>query len=133
MPLFLTMSLFGSIGTLFYIIVQPLTKKYLSVQWRRYYLICNILEYLIPFPYFHTKYRELLSFLWRVQPSNKSTEKEVYTDYTANIIQIAPHRIYISDWIVYILIIGVIIVGLGILFLQICRYRRIQSLLRNNV
>lgn len=52
MPLILTMSLFGSIGTLLYMILLPLFKRYFSVEWRRVYLICNILEYLIPFPYY---------------------------------------------------------------------------------
>ena len=51
MPLLVTMSLFGSIGTAVYILLRPLFKKYFSLRWRRIYLMCNILEYLIPFTY----------------------------------------------------------------------------------
>lgn len=132
MPLLFTMSLCGSIGTLFYIVVCPLAKKYLSVQWRRYYLICNILQYLIPFPYFHTKYRGLLKAAWSVRLPFRSDEEALYIDYTANVVQIAPHRIYILDWIVYILIAGVIMVGSVMFCRQIYRYWKIKYFLKNN-
>ncbi len=44
MSLFGTMSLFGSAGTLFYIVLSPFVNKSFSIQWRRGYLILNIVE-----------------------------------------------------------------------------------------
>lgn len=70
MSLFGTMSLFGSAGTLFYIVLSPFVNKSFSIQWRRGYLILNIVEYLFPFPYYFSRYKSLLKAL-RIWPFRK--------------------------------------------------------------
>lgn len=131
MPLLLTMSFFGSVGTLAYIVLLPLIKKYLSVQWRRCYLICNILEYLVPFPYFHVLYKELLEVMCGGNLQRNPAENTLFTDYTANIIQIAPSKIRVPDAVVYGLMAVIIMVGMVVFYGWMQKYRRIKRFLRN--
>lgn len=132
MPLLLTMSLFGSIGTLFYIVLKPLMKKYFSVWWRRGYLICNILEYLIPFPYFYAQYRMLLDNFSMDKMFPKSTVDLTYMNVTTKYIQVAVDRIHIPHVVTYTLIIGIIMAGLILLGKQIYKYRLMRSFLKND-
>ncbi|MDE7415906.1 MAG: M56 family metallopeptidase [Lachnospiraceae bacterium] len=132
MPLLFAMSLFGSIGTLVYFLLLPLSRKYLSVKWRRYYLICNIMEYLIPFPYCHVMYKELLKAMWRREPSYSPAEKTLFTDYTENVIQIAPGEIYIPNAAVYVLAAVIVIISMWILWCWFQKYKRIKYFLRTN-
>lgn len=82
MSLFGTMSLFGSAGTLFYIVLSPFVNKSFSIQWRRGYLILNIVEYLFPFPYYFSRYKSLLKAL-RLWPfPERQTEPPLFLNYT---------------------------------------------------
>ncbi|MDE6052817.1 MAG: M56 family metallopeptidase, partial [Lachnospiraceae bacterium] len=132
MPLLFAMSLFGSIGTLVYLLLLRMSRKYLSVKWRRYYLICNIMEYLIPFPYCHVMYKELFLVIWRGQLSYSPAEKTLFTDYTKNVIQITSDEIYIPNETVYILAAVMVIIGMGILLRWLRKYKRIKYFLRTN-
>lgn len=133
MPLLLTMSLFGSIGTLGYLVLLPWAKKYLSVQWRRCYLICNILEYIVPFPCLCIIYKDLLGAV--VGTGRRlcgHVENMGWENCTENIIQIAPRKIYIPDAAVYILSAAVMIAGIVIFCCWFCKYRRIRRFVRGN-
>ena len=131
MPLLFTMSLLGSIGTFFYIILYPFAKKHLSIQWRRYYLICNILEYILPLPYYNTLYGDLLAFIWKFHVPCITNKKAEYTNYTSRIIQITPNKIIPPNWIIFFLLTGIILIGLCFFSCQFYRYLKIKRILRN--
>lgn len=131
MPLLFTMSLFGSIGTVFYIILSPIAKKHFTIKWRRYYLICNILEYILPLPYYNPHYRNLLAFIWKFHLPCKVNEKVEYIDYTSRIIQITPDKIIPPNWIIFLLLTGIILFGLCFLGCQFYRYSKTKRILRN--
>lgn len=131
MPLLLTMSLFGSIGTFFYIILYPVAKKHLSIQWRRYYLICNILEYILPFPYYNTIYKDLLDFIWKFHLPRIAYEEAEYTNYTSRIIQITPTKIIPPNWIIFFLLTGIILFGLCFFSFQFYRYVKAKRIIRD--
>ena len=131
MPLLLTMSFFGSVGTLAYIVLQPLTKKYLSVRWRRCYLVCNILEYLIPFPCFHVLYKETLKIMCKGDLGYSPDENALFTEYTKNVIQVASGKIYVPDVGFYGLVIIIVMIGMVVFCVWMQKYRRIKRFLRN--
>lgn len=132
MPLLVTMSLFGSIGTAVYILLRPLFKKYFSLRWRRIYLMCNILEYLIPFPYYHIKYKKLLNTIFARYLPEKSVEASRYVDDTTDFIQITAGKIEISNAAIYILITGIVITGILLFGYQIYKYWRIRHFLQDD-
>lgn len=133
MPLLLTMSFLGSVGTLVYIVLQPLTKKYLSVRWRRCYLVCNILEYLIPFPCFYILYKEALKIMCGGDLGYSPDESTLFTEYTKNVIQVAPGKIYVPDVGFYCLVIVIVMTGMVMLCKWMQKYRRIKKFLRNHM
>ncbi len=133
MPLLVTMSIFGSVGALSYIILLPLMKKYFSVTWRRNYLICVILEYLIPFPYFNVKYKEVLKTVFSAFLPHKNVESLVYVDDTVDFIQITLGRVEISNATAYIFAAGVILVGLVLYGYQIFKYLVVKHYIRHGV
>lgn len=133
MPLLVTMSIFGSVGALSYIILLPLMKKYFSVTWRQNYLICVILEYLIPFPYFNVKYKEVLRTVFSAFQPHKNVEPLVYVDDTVDFIQITLGRVEISNATAYIFAAGVILVGLVLYGYQIFKYLVVKHYIRHGV
>ncbi|MDE7321664.1 MAG: M56 family metallopeptidase [Lachnospiraceae bacterium] len=133
MPLLVTMSIFGSVGTLIYFILLPILKKYFSVTWRRNYLICVILEYLIPFPCFNVKYKEILRTVFSGFLPRKTAESLVYSDDTVDFIQITFGRVQITNSAVYIFVVGVIVVGLILYGFQIYRYLLVRYYIRHSV
>lgn len=133
MPLLVTMSIFGSVGALSYIILLPLMKKYFSVTWRRNYLICVILEYLIPFPYFNVKYKEVLRTVFSAFQPHKNVEPLVYVDDTVDFIQITLGRVEISNATAYIFAAGVILVGLVLYGYQIFKYLVVKHYIPHGV
>ncbi|MDE6619962.1 MAG: M56 family metallopeptidase [Lachnospiraceae bacterium] len=132
MPLLLTMSLFGSFGTLGYIVLLPFAKKYLSVRWRRYYLICNLLEYLVPFPCFQILYQDLLKVMCRWNLRCRPAGNSLFWNYTANVIQIAPNGIYVPNIACYIFIAIIVLTGMVMFYEWMQRYKRIKRFLRSN-
>ena len=133
MPLLLTMSFLGSVGTLVYIVLQPLTKKYLSVRWRRCYLVCNILEYLIPFPCFRVLYKEALKIMCGGDLGYSPDESTLFTEYTKNVIQVAPGKIYVPDVGFYCLVIVIVMTGMVVFCVWMQKYRRIKKFLWNHM
>lgn len=103
MSLLGTMSLFGSVGTLIYIVMYPFVSRSFTIQWRRGYLILNIVEYLVPFPYYVSRYKSFLEVLgiWHFPPIQAETD--LFIDYTDQIIQIAPYNIRIPNSAAYLL------------------------------
>ncbi len=133
MPLLVTMSLFGSLGTLIYVILLPITRKYFPVTWRRNYLICVALEYLIPFPYFSVEYREILRTVFPEFLPHKAVKSLVYTDDTVDIIQIGAGHVAVSNSAVYIFAAIVIFIGLILYGFQIYRYMVVRYYIRYSV
>lgn len=133
MPLLVTMSLFGSLGTLIYVILLPITRKYFPVTWRRNYLICVALEYLIPFPYFSVNYGKFLTTVFSDFLSHKASNPLVYIDDTVDIIQIGAGHVAVSNSAVYIFAAIVIFIGLILYGFQIYRYMVVRYYIRYSV
>lgn len=132
MSLFGTMSLFGSIGTLFYIVLSPFVNKSFSIQWRRGYLILNIVEYLFPFPYYFSRYKSLLKAL-RIWPfPERQTEPPLFLNYTDQVIQIAPYKIRIPNSAAYLLSAVLVVIGIAIVNRYLIKYKKIKGYLRQN-
>ena len=132
MSLFGTMSLFGSAGTLFYIVLSPFVNKSFSIQWRRGYLILNIVEYLFPFPYYFSRYKSLLKAL-RIWPfPERQTEPPLFLNYTDQVIQIAPYKIRIPNSAAYLLSAVLVVIGIAIVNRYLIKYKRIKGYLRQN-
>lgn len=126
------MTLCGTGGTLLYMAMKPLAEKYLSVHWRRVYLILNILMYLVPLPYFHAQYRRL----FHKPPLDKIFPEfmmdQARTDVTARYIQIAEGRIYVPHLTLYILILVIFIAGAVWAGRQVHKYYRLKSFINDN-
>lgn len=133
MPLLVTMSLFGSLGTLIYLVLLPVMKKYFSVAWRRNYLICVILEYLIPFPYFSIEYREILETVFSCFMPKKNVEPSVYLDDTVEFIQVTFGHVEIPNSTAYFFVAGVILVGLILYGFQMLRYLIVKHYIGHSV
>lgn len=133
MPLLVAMSLFGSLGTLIYAILLPITRKCFPVTWRRNYLICVIFEYLIPFPYFSVNYGEFLSTVFSDFVPHKVSSPMVYIDDTVDIIQIGAGHVAVSNSAAYIFAAIVIFVGLILYGFQIYRYMVVRYYIRYSV
>lgn len=133
MPLLVTMSLFGSLGTLIYVVLLPITRKYFPVTWRRNYLICVVLEYLIPFPYFSVEYKEILKAVFSDFLPHKISNPLVYIDDTVDIIQIAVGHVEVTNSTAYIFAAIVIFVGLILYGFQIYRYMVVRYYIRYSV
>ena len=132
MSLFGTMSLFGSTGTLFYIVLSPFVNKSFSIQWRRGYLILNIVEYLFPFPYYFSRYKSLLKAL-RIWPfPERQTEPPLFLNYTDQVIQIAPYKIRIPNSAAYLLSAVLVVIGIAIVNRYLIKYKKIKGYLRQN-
>ncbi len=132
MSLFGTMSLFGSAGTLFYIVLSPFVNKSFSIQWRRGYLILNIVEYLFPFPYYFSRYKSLLKAL-RIWPfPERQTEPPLFLNYTDQVIQIAPYKIRIPNSAAYLLSAVLAVIGIAIVNRYLIKYKKIKGYLRQN-
>ena len=132
MSLLGTMSLFGSIGTLFYIVLYPFVSRSFSIQWRRGYLILNIVEYLLPFPYYFSRYKDLLKALRIWSFAERQAEDALFINYTDQIIQIAPYRIRIPNSAVYLLSAVLVLIGIGIVIRYLKKYKKIKGYLRQN-
>lgn len=133
MPLLFCMSLFGTIAAVIYLLTEPLAKQYLSVTWRRRYLICNILCFVFPFQYFFgVGYRNFLSSVYEKVIPPEPVEKPLFEDVTGDIIQIAPQGIYMEDAYIYMLLIGSVIIGLVLLYHQLRKYQTIKKYLMKN-
>ena len=132
MSLLGTMSLFGSIGTLFYIVLYPIVSRSFSIQWRRGYLILNIVEYLLPFPYYFSRYKDLLKALRIWSFAERQAEDALFINYTDQIIQIAPYRIRIPNSAVYLLSAVLVLIGIGIVIRYLKKYKKIKGYLRQN-
>ena len=79
MPLLFSMSLFGTIAAVIYLLIEPIAKRYFSVTWRRRYLICSILCFVFPFQYFFgVGYRNFLSSVYRKVVPQKPAENSPY-------------------------------------------------------
>ena len=127
MSLFGTMSLFGSAGTLFYIVLSPFVNISFSIQWRRGYLILNIVEYLFPFPYYFSRYKSLLKAL-RIWPfPERQTEPPLFLNYTDQVIQIAPYKIRIPNSAAYLLSAVLVVIGIAIVNRYLIKYKRIKD------
>lgn len=133
MPLLVTMSLFGSLGTLIYVILLPITRKYFAVTWRRNYLICVVLEYLIPFPYFSVNYGRILKTVFSDFLPHEAEVSLAYIDDTANFIQIAAGHVEIPNSVAYIFAAFVMFVGLILYGFQIYRYMVVHCYVRYSV
>lgn len=133
MPLLVTMSLFGSLGTLIYVVLLPITRKYFPVTWRRNYLICVVLEYLIPFPYFSVEYKEILKAVFSDFLPHKISNPLVYIDDTVDIIQIAVGHVEVTNSTAYIFAAIVIFVGVILYGFQIYRYMVVRYYIRYSV
>ena len=133
MPLLFSMSLFGTIAAVIYLLIEPIAKRYFSVTWRRRYLICNILCFVFPFQYFFgVGYRNFLSSVYRKVVPQKPVEKLPYEDMTGDIIQISPQGIYMKDSYIYILLICSVVIGLVLLYHQLRKYQMIKKYLTKN-
>lgn len=129
MPLFFTMSLCGINGTLFYIVLKPLAKKYLSVQWRRVYLIINILMYLVPLPYFHAQYKRVFRSIPMDEILDKSSVGLMYRNLTNKYIQMAVGKIHIPNVILYIFVTGIVVTSVVLFGKQLYKYYRMRCFL----
>ena len=133
MPLLFSMSLFGTIAAIIYFLTEPLAKRYLSVTWRRRYLICNISCFVFPFHYFFgVGYRNFLSSVYEKVIPPEPVEKPLFEDITGDIIQIAPQGIYMEDAYIYLLLIGSMTIGLVLLCYQLRKYQNIKKYLMKN-
>lgn len=133
MPLLFSMSLFGTIAAVIYLLIEPLAKRHFSVTWRRRYLICNILCFVFPFQYFFgVGYRNFLSSVYEKVIPPEPVEKPLYEDITGDIIQISPQGIYMEDAYIYVLLIASVIIGLVLLYHQLCKYQNIKKYLMKN-
>lgn len=133
MPLLFSMSLFGTIAAVIYLLIEPIAKRYFSVTWRRRYLICSILCFVFPFQYFFgVGYRNFLSSVYRKVVPQKPVEKLPYEDMTGDIIQISPQGIYMKDSYIYILLICSVVIGLVLLYHQLRKYQMIKKYLTKN-
>lgn len=121
MPLLFTMSLFGSVVTICYILLEPLAKKMWSIKWRRYYLICNIVTFLIPFPLFRVSYVMLLRRIFDVERVTPS-----YEEITADVIQITPVGIVMEQFGMYLFLIGVVVTSVAIGYRYIRKYKKMR-------
>ncbi len=133
MPLLFVMSLSGSIAALIYMILEPLMKRYFPVSWKRKYLICNILCFIVPYQYvIGMNYKKLIHNLYAKCLVRNKTEYISSIDVTSDVIQIFPKGIYMEDAFTYIVLTGSVLVSLLLLYRQYNRYKVIRRYLAHN-
>ena len=111
MPLLLTMALCGSVGTLIYFILSPLTTRFFSLQCRRIYLICCILCYLIPFPCILTQYKNWIYKILSRFLLQGTVGDPAFVDITNNAFQVTEQGMYMRHALMYLFFTGVLIIG----------------------
>ncbi len=133
MPLLFVMSLSGSIAALIYMILEPLMKRYFPVSWKRKYLICNILCFIVPYQYvIGMNYKKLIHNLYAKCLVRNKTGDVSSIDVTRDTIQIFPKGIYMEDAFAYIVLTGSVLVSLLLLYRQYNRYKVIRRYLAHN-
>lgn len=94
MNLLFSMSLAGSLVFILYLIIKPVTKRYLPVSWRYWLLKVSILFYLVPYQYYKYYYLYIVEFLfpgWQENTGSKdpvSTNKIILIDSEGHFLSI---------------------------------------------
>jgi len=132
MPLLLTMALCGSVGTLIYFILSPLTTRFFSLQWRRIYLICCILCYLIPFPCILTQYKNWIYKILSRFLLQGTVGDPAFVDITNNAFQVTEQGMYMRHALMYLFFAGVLIIGTIIFVYHARKYYMFRKYFQNN-
>lgn len=133
MPLLFTMSLCGSIQVILFMILETFAKKYLSIMWRRWYMIVTIVCFLLPIPYFANPYKRFLQNICGRILGYEQVKEEAVVDIMSNVIQININDIRLDEIAIYLFVFGMISTSAIIILMQWHKYTSLRRLLDKNM
>lgn len=124
MTLLHTMTLAGSIATVIYMLLYPLTKRWFPMLWHKIYLTVAALLFIIPFQYIGMDYRTWLGRLLGEGLLHRNQESPV--DVGGQMIFIYDNTVYLSNPWIYIVMAACLVLSIWLLVGMLRRYRGVR-------